>query len=120
MITENEKQIWQELLKLMTENPDLPILCLGTIDATMFEEDRAYWCPGCIKKASIEKFYPGEETFYFEDDEDDAVIEWAGKTMAEDMEYVWGEFEELSPEKKEKAYNTIPWKTVILVEIEFE
>jgi len=127
MITEKEKQVRQEFLKLMTENPDLPIVCIGAVDSSMLEDNHTYYCSGCIKKVYLEKIYRGEEGLYFEDEKDDAVIEWAKKMMVKDFGECFGEelgdyigdyFEEISPEQKEKFYTTIPWETAVVIEIE--
>jgi len=47
------------------------------------------------------------------------MIKDFGEDFEEEFRYYPEDyFEKFSPEQKEKAYNTIPWETAIVIEIE--
>jgi len=131
MTAEKEKQVRQELLKLMTENPDLPILCVG------LKECCTYWRLGNIEKVSVKKVFLVNETFYLEEDKDyifmirtKEVVKKCFKEKGVEKyfnEKYWESFgdnlmdywEKLTSEQKEKICSDISWETVILAEIRF-
>lgn len=111
-VTQNEYT--KELLQLVRENPDLPILPM--VDSEIVAEDGYNWWLGSFGHSSIDEFvcteYHGDNR-YFRKEEQDLIEEY----IAEDV--IDCEGENLSDEEIEKRAHEIaealPWKKAILV-----
>lgn len=109
-----QNEYTKELLELIRQNPDLPILPM--VDSEIVAEDGYNWWLGSFGHSSIDEYvlteYHGEER-YFRRDEQDLIEEY----IAEDV--IDCESENLSDEEIEKRAHEIaealPWKKAILV-----
>ena len=100
-----------ELLKLIQENPDLPIIPM--VDGEAVCDDSGYWV-AAWGKAVIEEFIinpkHGDMMFKSDDDVFDTLEKWLSAE----------EFEKLPEDEAEcrQYYEKLPWKKAILVYID--
>lgn len=105
---EIQKKRIEELLKLIKENPDLPIVAM--VDSEIVRgEHYARWLGvwGC---ARIDKYYLGENMIYFYDEaeKEEVLIE----TMGYDNYMASNEDNDI------KFYKALPWIEAIIVNID--
>lgn len=105
-----------ELLKLMAENPDLPIIpMVGT--EVVADDCSSYWI-GSWGRCEVTEYYIGRERVHFKDDDmEDVLVDMVecmyGKT--EDGLDIW---DDLSDEDWKELFNSLPWVKAIVVYIE--
>jgi len=64
----------KELLRLVQENPDLPIVPM--VDAEIVCDDCGYWM-GSWGHAEIDEYYINDQVYFKSDDFDELVEDWA-------------------------------------------
>lgn len=98
-----------ELLKLMVENPELPVVAM--VDSEIGADDGFMRWKGAWGRASLSEYITGDDRIYFRDDDD---IEEALTGM---LGYdAWDGFE--TEEEAKKAYVALPWVKCIAVDID--
>lgn len=106
-----EKQSHEELIRLMQENPELPILPF--VDAEIAADDVGYWA-GSWGNVKIDEylFPPNDAPVLFKSDDD--VFDVLERYLTDE------EFEALpdSEEDCRPIYDSLPWKKAIIVYIE--
>lgn len=103
----------EQLLKLIKENPDLPVVPM--VDSEVVADDCGYWL-GAWGYCEVNEYYLGEERIHFRDgDEEDVLNDLAGCRCGYDM---YGrDIYEISDEEWDKLYASIPWTKCIVVYI---
>lgn len=105
---EKQKENTEELMKLIKENPDLPILPMVAYEIVA-EDSHSYW-GGSWGSAEIGKYLvAGERITYKGDDDPEELVE--EMTSSED-------FENMTEEEIKQAYENLPWIEAIIVYIE--
>lgn len=98
----------EELFKLMQENPDLPVVPM--VDSEVVCDDGYARWTGSWGSASIDEYFTHDERVFFRSDDDtDDVLGYV--LNAE-------EYEEMTDEEVEAAYNALPWVKAIIVNID--
>lgn len=107
MTKEREKQNLEHLLKLIAENPKLPIIPM--VDGEITEgDDYGHW-PGAWGSSCIREYLIGKSRICFRDgDVEEALMETIG----------WLAFEKLTTEQAKEAYKDLPWTKAIIVNID--
>ena len=98
-----------ELLKLMVENPELPVVAM--VDSEIVADDGFMRWKGAWGSASLSEYITGDDRIYFRDD-DDIEEALAGMLGCD----AWDGFE--TEEEAEKAYVALPWVKCIAVDID--
>lgn len=105
----------EEILKLVKENPELPIIpMVGT--EVVADDCSTYWV-GSWGRSEINEIYYGRERIHFkDDDEEESLTDMIGCRYGEtkDGRDIW----ELADEEWEELYESLPWKKVIVAYIE--
>ena len=106
----------EELLKLIKENPDLPIVPM--VDGEVVGDDcYRYWL-GIFEGSKIEEIYTGREYTHIkdEDDEEDVLNDLVGCKYGCDPQ---GRdiYDDLSDDEWKALYESIPWTKCIVVYI---
>lgn len=109
-MTEKEKNNWEELFRLIQDNPDLPIVPM--VDGEIPGDDSGYWL-GAWGSARIDEYLltHNREWMVFKSDGD--VFDVLERHLSD------GEYEQL-PESEEECravYNALPWTKAIIVYI---
>ena len=104
----------EELLKLIKENPNLPIVPMVESEVVA-GDDYSYWIGewGCCE---VTEYYLGNEKVHFKsDDEEDVLMDLQGCKwcMTPDGKDIY----DLSDEEWDKLYKSIPWIKCIVVYI---
>lgn len=103
-----------ELLKLIEENPDLPIIPMVATEVVA-ADDYAWWI-GEWGKCIITEYYEGRETIHFKDeDEEDVLSDLKGCRPYCDKN--GNDIYELPEEEWDRLYSSIPWIKCIAVYI---
>ena len=98
----------EELFKLMQENPELPVIPM--VDSDIVPDDGYARWTGSWGSASIDEYFTHDERVFFRSDDDtDDVLGYV--LNAE-------EYEEMTDEEVEAAYNALPWVKAIIVNID--
>ena len=100
----------KELLRLMCEYPDLPVI--PWVSADVVADDSHYYWTGNFSKPRVEQYWESPSgTVYTRDSCDvDAVL---CEALGEEA------YEAISTEQEEnKAFESLPWKTAIVICIE--
>lgn len=101
----------KELLKLVQENPDLPIVPL--VDYEVCFEDYGYW-QGSFGRAKVNEYVHFDDRFYTRDYQD-IIEDKLSDTLCDDYpDMPDDEFFKMIHEKAE----ALPWKKAIIVYIE--
>lgn len=102
------------LLKLITENPELPVIPL--VDADVVGDDYGNWI-GMWGRAEIKEIYPGRERLHVkdEDDEEDVLCDLVGCRYLCDSK--GRDIYDLSDEEWASLYASVPWEKAIVVHI---
>ena len=108
MIHENEKKNREELLRLIRENPDLPVVPM--VDGDIPGDCGGYWL-GAWGRAEVDEYLISEiaERVFFKSDDD--VLDVLERHLSDE------EFEAL-PESEEECrpyYDKLPWIKAIIV-----
>lgn len=102
-----------DLIKLITENPDLPIIPM--VDSEVVADDGGYWM-GKWGRCEVTEYYMGRERVWFkDDDEEDVLNDLVGCRYGHD--YDGNDIYELSDDEWDALYKKVPWKKVIVVYI---
>lgn len=109
-MTDWEKHNREEFLKLMKENPDLPIFPM--VDYEVVCEDYCR-CLGAWGSSYIGECYIGRERVYFREDDDPSEVE---RVLSE--EYGYDNYMDMDDEQQAKAYADMPWVKAIIVNID--
>lgn len=103
-----------ELLKLIRENPNLPVVPM--VDYEVCGDDSCIWWLGRWLCCEITEYYLGEERIHFKDDDEEFVLndlEGCRYGHTDDGRDIY----ELSDEEWDKLYQSIPWTKAIVVYI---
>ena len=111
MITEKEKQNFEELIRLKEENPNLPIVPM--VDCEILMGDECCRWMGAWGGSSIEEYLIGKERVYFREDDDGYEVE----TLVSEV-FGYDAYEAMSDEEADKAYAEMPRKRAIIVNID--
>lgn len=102
-----------ELLKLVQENPDLPIEFM--VDSDVVRDDGNYWL-GEFGSCGVTEIYRGRDYWHFkDDDEEDVLSDLAGCKYDRDFE--GRDIYNLSEEEWKKLFESLPWEKCIAVYI---
>lgn len=101
-----------ELLKLIQENPELPIVPM--VDSEIVADDSYGRWLGAWGSSYIGFYLVGEEKVHFREDDDFEEIESALTDGAINYE----EFEAMTDAEAEAAYASLPWTKAIIVNID--
>lgn len=111
MITDKEKKRHEELLRLIKENPDLPVVPM--VSAEVIGDDDGTWL-GSFGSVEIEEYCLGDPTgappkifFRESDDAEDILTDFYGYDV----------YEKMSDDEIEKAIADLPWEKAIVVYI---
>jgi hypothetical protein len=106
----------EELLKLIKENPDLPIIPMVGSEVVA-EDSSSYWV-GSWGRCELTEYYIGRERVHFKDDDDaeDVLTDMVGCEYGEtkDGKDIW----DLSDKEWEELVASLPWVKAIVVYIE--
>ena len=111
MITANEKKNREQLLKLIQENPDMPIVPM--VDGEIPGDDCGYWL-GAWGSARIDEYLIPNNSEYMVLKSDDDVFDVLERHLSDE------EFEKLPETESEcrPIYDALPWTKAIVVKIE--
>lgn len=109
MTKQNEK--FQEILRLMQENPDLPVIAM--VGSEVVADDSFPRWLGIWGNASIQEYWLGEEKIHFRDDEDS----WEVEDTINDPFCVWP-MDNPTDEEALEMYRALPWTKAIVVDID--
>ena len=102
-----------ELITLIKENPDLPIIPM--VDSEVVADDYGYWM-GQWGRCEVTEYYLGREKVHFKsDDAEDVLNDMVGCQYARDQQ--GRDIYELTDEAWDELYETIPWTKAIVVYI---
>ena len=109
MINKKEKQSHEELIKLIQENPNLPVVPMVNTEIVCGDDCRYYL--GEWGSVSVDEYCLSEERVYFRSDDDieEPLTDILG----------WDAYEKMSDEEANKAYAELPWVKAIVVYIEY-
>jgi len=105
----------KELLKLIQENPDLPIVPM--VDQEIVADDCCTWWLGKWGRCEKTKYYSGREYVHFyDDDQEDALKDMVGCRYGETPD---GRdiYDDLSDDEWNTLYESLPWIECIVVYI---
>lgn len=110
-MSEKQKERWEELFRLIKENPDLPVVAM--VDGEIIGDDSGYWI-GAWGSARVDEYLltKNREWVVFKSDDDVfAVLE---NHLSDE------EFEKLPETETEcrVVYEALPWTKAIIVYIE--
>ena len=102
-----------ELIKLIQENPELPIVPM--VDSDVVCDDGGYWM-GKWGRCEVTEYYLGRERVHFrDDDEEDVLNDLVGCRYSHDLQ--GRDIYDLSDEEWAKLYQSVPWEKCIVVYI---
>ena len=102
-----------EIIKLIEENPDLPIVPM--VDSEVVADDCGYWL-GKWGHCEVTEYYEGRERIHFkDDDEEDVLNDLVGCKYSCDPQ--GRDIYDLSDDEWDKLYKSIPWVKCIVVYI---
>ena len=102
-----------DLIKLIQENPDLPIVPM--VDSDVVWDDGGYWM-GAWGHCEVTEYYLGRERLHFRnDDEEDVLNDLVGCKYSCDPQ--GRDIYDLSDEEWNELYQSIPWTKCIVVYI---
>ena len=102
-----------EIVKLIEENPDLPVVPM--VDSDVVADDYGYWM-GKWGKCHVTEYYIGRERVHFkDDDEEDVLNDLVGCRCGYDQD--GRDIYDLSDEEWNKVYASVPWIKAIVVYI---
>lgn len=99
----------EELLKLMQENPELPVI--PCVDGDVVGGDDCYCWLGTWGMSEVQEYIIGNERTYYREDDicemNDPLYERYDPEIVDNM----------TDEETRAAYNALPWKKAIFVNI---
>lgn len=102
-----------EIIKLIEENPDLPIVPM--VDSEVVADDCGYWL-GKWGRCEVTEYYKGRERIHFrDDDEEDVLNDLVGCKYGHDPHE--RDIYDLSDDEWDKLYKSIKWTKCIVVYI---
>jgi hypothetical protein len=102
-----------KLIKLIEENPDLPIVPM--VDSEVVADDGGYWL-GKWGRCEVTEYYQGREYIHFrDDDEEDVLKDMVGCKYYCDQQ--GRDITVLTDEEWNVLYESIPWVKCIVVYI---
>ena len=102
-----------EIVKLIEENPDLPILPI--VDSEVVADEGGYWL-GEWGHCRVTDYYKGRTCIHFgDDDEEDVLNDLAGCKYGYDSQ--GRDIYDLTDEEWDALYDSLPWKRCIAVYI---
>ena len=102
-----------EIIKLIEENPDLPIVPM--VDSEVVADDFGYWL-GEWGICEVTEYYNGREHIHFrDDDEEDVLNDMVGCKYSHDPQ--GRDIYDLTDEEWDALYKSIPWTKCIVVYI---
>ena len=102
-----------EIIKLIEENPDLPVVPM--VDSEVVADDGGYWL-GKWGRCEVTEYYNGREYIHFrDDDEEDVLNDMAGCKYSHDP--LGRDIYDLTDEEWDALYKSIPWTKCIVVYI---
>ena len=103
-----------ELLQLIKDNPDLPIVPM--VYGEIVEDDSYTWWLGHWGRSEVTEYYLGEEKLHFKDDDEEEVLsDLEGCKYGCDRQ--GRDIYELSDDEWEELYESVPWIKCIVVHI---
>lgn len=105
----------EEFLKLVSENPELPVLPL--VDCEVVGNDDYHWWLGDWGSSEIVEYYYGRECIHLKGDEDVETVlsDLNGCEPYKDFNNRY--IDELSSEELDELYGSLPWEKAIIVHI---
>ncbi|MDO4318304.1 MAG: hypothetical protein Q4C48_08890 [Lachnospiraceae bacterium] len=110
-MTEEEKQNLEELLRLMADNPELPVVPM--VDSEIAVEDAYGRWLGAWGSVYIGEYFEVDGQAYFRDDTDQSSLEFVLEEMLG-----YDTVQELTDEEAVAAYASMPWIKAIIVYID--
>lgn len=107
MTSERERKNREELFRLISENPELPIVPMVYYEVVAGEN--LYWL-GSWGDVHIGEYLFGKDEIYFREDDDMYNVEKVIEEFLDD-----GAFAGMNDEEAKKAYNSLPWIKAIIV-----
>lgn len=105
----------KELIRLIQENPDLPIIPMVN-EEVVADDSYTYWM-GKWGRAEVTEYYLGNNAVHFkDDDEEDVLADLAGCKYYRDPN--GKDITELSDEEWDALYASVPWVKAIVVYID--
>lgn len=105
----------EELLKLIKENPDLPVVPM--VDGEIVGDDSYQYWLGRWGHSEVTEYYMGREKVHFKnDDEENILIDLDGCKYGRDTQ--GRDIYDLSDEEWKALYESVPWAKCIVVYIE--
>lgn len=103
-----------DLIKLMQENPDLPIIPM--VDSEVVCDDSGYWM-GAWGHCKVTEYYLGRERIHFKDEDDEEWVlgDLVGGWYCHDPQ--GRDIYDLSDEEWNELYQSVPWTKCIVVYI---
>lgn len=103
-----------DLLKLIEENPDLPIIPI--VDSEVVADDSYSSWIGSWGYCEVTEYYYGRNYIHFkDDDQEDVLTDMVGCEYSCDPE--GRDIYDLSDEEWDKLFNSLPWVKAIVVHI---
>ena len=104
----------EQLLKLIKENPSLPVVPM--VHQDVVADDSYAWWMGEWQSSAVTEYYLGNECLHFKDDDEEDVL----KDMVGCKFYCTPDgrdITEISDEEWNELYASIPWTKCIVVYI---
>ena len=105
---ENQQERINNLLELIKENPNLPIVPM--VDSQICAGDDYAWWMGSWGSACIDEYLHDDERIYFRCDDEDELID----KVCDNTE----DYPDITEEEAEKIVNNYNWTKCICVQIE--
>ena len=103
----------EELLKLIKENPDLPIVPM--VDGEVVQDGFGYWL-GAWGHSEVTAYYSGREYVHFKDDDkEDVLNDMVGCKYGHTKD--GRDVEDLSDDECDALFESLPWVKCIAVRI---
>lgn len=103
-----------ELIKLIQENPDLPIVPM--VDSEIVADDCCTYWLGNWGHCKVTEYYMGKEHVHFKDDDEENVL-WDLQGCKYGCDPQGRDIYELSDDDWNSLYSSIPWIKCIVVYI---
>ena len=111
MINKLQKERTEKLIKIIRENPELPIVPM--VDYEVVAEDSGRWL-GSWGNCCIGEYVLGQERIHFREEDDWDEIE---NTLTDGV-ITYDDYETMSEENAKQMYDSLPWIKAIIVNIE--
>lgn len=108
MLSQKERKNYDDLFRLMRENPDLPVLPM--VDGEIPGDDCGYWL-GAWGTSCLDEYLVGSDRVLFKSDDD--IFDVLERFLPDDEYYGLPDVES----ECRKVYDALPWKKAIIVYI---